>query len=102
MRGLKKGFRNENCHRSCDGRRHSFSWHSTDCASTGADANSLTTNDDAKVTYAPTAGGFGDQAASHAWEMSPVTGELEGKLDSKTARVGDRVVLKTTGEGADI
>ncbi len=47
------------------------------------------------MTYASTAGGFGDQAASHAWEMSPVTGELDGKLDSKTARVGDRVVLKT-------
>jgi hypothetical protein len=28
--------------------------------------------------------------------MSPVTGELEGKLDSKTAKAGDRVVLKTT------
>jgi hypothetical protein len=53
-------------------------------------------NESAKVTYAPAAGGFGDEAASHAWEMSPVTGELEGKLDSKTAKVGDRVVLKTT------
>ena len=53
-------------------------------------------NDSAKVTYAPAAGGFGDLAASHAWEMSVVTGELEGKLDSKTAKVGDRVVLKTT------
>ena len=28
--------------------------------------------------------------------MSSVSGELEGKLDSKTAKVGDRVVLKTT------
>lgn len=53
-------------------------------------------NDSAKVTYAPAAGGFGDLATSHAWEMSEVTGELEGKLDSKTARRGDRVVLKTT------
>ena len=53
------------------------------------------TSDSAKVTYAPAAGGFGDLAASHAWEMSAVTGELEGKLDSKTAKVGDRVVLKT-------
>ena len=51
-------------------------------------------NDSAKVTYAPAAGGFGDQAASHAWEMSTVTGDLEGKLYSKTAKVGDRVVLK--------
>jgi hypothetical protein len=40
--------------------------------------------------------GFGDASASHSWEMSSVTGELEGKLDSRTARVGDRVVLKTT------
>ncbi|HUX27740.1 MAG TPA: hypothetical protein VMV39_03095 [Terracidiphilus sp.] len=28
-------------------------------------------------------------------ELRPVTGELQGKLDSKTARPGDRVVLKT-------
>jgi len=38
---------------------------------------------------------FGDEAASHAWEMSSISGELEGKLDSKTAKPGDRVVLKT-------
>ncbi len=62
-----------------------------------ADANtSSSANDSAKVTYAPAAGGFGDLAASHAYEMSSVTGELEGKLDSKTAKVGDRIVLKTT------
>jgi len=62
-----------------------------------SDANaSSSANDSVKVTYAPAAGGFGDLAASHAWEMSAVTGELEGKLDSKTAKVGDRVVLKTT------
>lgn len=40
--------------------------------------------------------GFGDEASSHAYEMSSVTGELQGKLDSKHARVGDPVVLKTT------
>lgn len=51
--------------------------------------------DSAKVTYAPTAGGFGDLAASHAYEMTPVVCELQGKLDSLTAKVGDRVVLKT-------
>jgi hypothetical protein len=50
-----------------------------------------------KAVYAPQGPmGFGDEASSHSWEMSSVTGELEGKLDSKTARVGDRVVLKTT------
>ena len=64
-------------------------------SATDANANPPA-NDSAKVTYAPAAGGFGDLAASHAWEMSAVTGELEGKLDSKTAKVGDRVVLKTT------
>jgi hypothetical protein len=62
----------------------------------GADANATSPgSDSAKVTYAPRAGGFGDLSASHAYEMIPVTGELDGKLDSKTARVGDRVVLKT-------
>ena len=61
----------------------------------GADTSAPPATDEAKVTYAPTAGGFGDLAASHAYEMSPVTGELDGKLDSKTAKVGDRVVLKT-------
>ena len=40
--------------------------------------------------------GFGDASASHSWEMSSVTGELEGKLNSAIAKVGDRVVLKTT------
>lgn len=40
--------------------------------------------------------GFGDASASHSWEMSAVTGELEEKLSSATAKAGDRVVLKTT------
>lgn len=40
--------------------------------------------------------GFGDASASHSWEMSSITGELEGKLSSATAKVGDRVVLKST------
>ncbi len=40
--------------------------------------------------------GYGDEAASHAFEMTSVTGELEGKLDSKTAKAGERVVVKTT------
>lgn len=53
-------------------------------------------SDSAKTTYAPANGGWGDAAASHAWEMSSITGELQGKLDSGTARPGDRVVLKTT------
>jgi len=59
----------------------------------GAD---LSANDSAKMTYAPGAAGFGDEAASRAWEMSAITCELQGKLDSKTAKIGDRVALKTT------
>jgi len=35
-------------------------------------------------------------SAADAAEMRPVNGELEGKLDSKNARVGEPVVLKTT------
>ena len=57
------------------------------------DANS-SDNENAKTTYAPVPAGFGDEAASRSWEMSRVTGDLEGKLESKTAKVGDRVVLK--------
>ena len=49
----------------------------------------------AGAAAAPHAVGYGDEAASHAWEMSSITGELDGQLDSKTAKPGDRVVLKT-------
>jgi hypothetical protein len=51
-------------------------------------------NENAKTTYAPAPAGFGDESASRSWEMSHVTGDLDGKLDSKTAKVGDRVALK--------
>ncbi len=50
-----------------------------------------------KAVYAPQGPmGFGDASASHSWEMSPVIGELQDKLNSATAKVGDHVVLKTT------
>lgn len=35
-------------------------------------------------------------SAEGAAKMRPVTGQLEGKLDSKTAKPGDKVFLKTT------
>jgi hypothetical protein len=54
--------------------------------------------DSQKTTYAPAAASFGDEAASRSWEMTSVSAELDGKLDSKTAKVGDRVTLKTTGK----
>ena len=38
----------------------------------------------------------GEGTASGSAEMRPVTGELESKLDSKTAKPGDPVVLKTS------
>jgi hypothetical protein len=37
-------------------------------------------------------------SATGAAETRPVSGELVGKLDSKTAKVGDPVILKTTGK----
>jgi hypothetical protein len=52
-------------------------------------------SDSAKATYASAGGGFGDQSASHAWEMSAISGELQTRLDSKTAKPGDPVILKT-------
>lgn len=52
-----------------------------------------------KAVYAPQGPmDFGDASASHSWEMSSVTGELECKLNSATAKVGDRVVLRTTAK----
>jgi hypothetical protein len=57
------------------------------------DANS-SDDENAKTTYQPAAAAFGDEAQSRSWEMGQVTGDLDGKLDSKTAKVGDRVVLK--------
>ena len=40
--------------------------------------------------------GNADAHAAGSADMRPVTGELEGKLDSKSARPGDPVVLKTS------
>jgi hypothetical protein len=62
------------------------------------DEQTAPANDSAKTTYASTEGGYGDLAASHAYEMSSVACELDGKLSSKTAKVSDRVVLRTTSK----
>jgi hypothetical protein len=60
-------------------------------------AQQPSTTESQKEVYAPQGPmGFGDASQSHSWEMSPVTCDLENKLDSKTAKVGDRVVLKTS------
>ncbi len=42
------------------------------------------------------ANGSAAGSASGAAEMRPVNGQLQGRLDSKTAKAGDRVVVKTT------
>lgn len=68
----------------------------TALAGTAGLAQQTDADDAAKTTYAPAAAGFGDQAASRSWEMTAVSAELDGKLDSKSAKVGDRVTLKTT------
>jgi len=68
----------------------------TPLAGTAGLAQQTDADDAAKTTYAPAAAGFGDQAASRSWEMTSVSAELDGKLDSKSAKVGDRVTLKTT------
>jgi len=69
-------------------------------ASAGAHPGDVTASGTANS--ATTIGHPGASAASYARgsysaeDMRRVSGELEGKLDSKTARVGDPVVLKTT------
>jgi hypothetical protein len=63
----------------------------------GAGAREAGADGSQKEVYAPQGPmGFGDESASHSWEMSTVTCDLQDKLDSKTAKVGDRVTLKTT------
>jgi hypothetical protein len=65
-------------------------------ATTNANPDGAQSGGSAKQVYANQGPmGFGDASASHAWEMSTVTCDLENKLDSKTAKVGDRVVLRT-------
>ena len=61
------------------------------------DAAGMNASGSAKAVYS-TQGhmDFGDESASRAYEMSSVTGELQGKLSSKSAKVGDQVILKTT------
>ncbi|MGB7266051.1 MAG: hypothetical protein WBC92_11100 [Terracidiphilus sp.] len=68
-------------------------------AAANADARGITADSSATGPAAAGTRGaadYGDEAASHAYEMTSVSGELEGKLNSKTAKPGERVVLKTT------
>ncbi len=58
--------------------------------STNANAHAGAGSGNAEVS------GNADARAAGSADMRPVTGELEGKLDSKSARPGDPVVLKTS------
>lgn len=67
----------------------------------GAADSSLHAHDTGRANAAATS------SAEGSANMRPVTGQLEGKLDSKTARPGDQVVLKTsqkmkTADGVEI
>jgi hypothetical protein len=53
------------------------------------------TNSTLKTTSSTTTS---SSTAAKAERITTVSGELEGKLDAKTARVGETVVLKTTGQ----
>ncbi len=70
--------------------------HASESAQAGVSANAISGGAQANGT-----------AAAQPLRLRPVTGELQGKLDSKSARVGDHVVLKTeqsmkTAEGTVI
>jgi hypothetical protein len=62
-------------------------------ASSSADASAA-----GNVSASRSAGASGSAsgAGSASAQMTPVSGELAGKLDSKTAKVGDPIMLKTT------
>ena len=63
----------------------------------GASAHASPTSGQHGVTARGLGAGTSASGSAHGGEeMRPVSGELQGKLDSKTARPGDRVVLKTT------
>jgi hypothetical protein len=75
--------------------------HVNQSSSSGVNHGQAQGNVSAENSLAATGNGPGNttaSGASHAsstTEMRPVTGELVGKLDSKTAKPGDKVVLKT-------
>jgi hypothetical protein len=79
--------------------------HANQSANSGASANanpghveadgSAANSQSAAGRGPASASAIGEGDASGSAQMRPVTGELDGKLDSKTAKPGDRVVLKT-------
>jgi hypothetical protein len=79
--------------------------HVNQSANAGAQTNVDNGHVDAQGTAAGSATAEGGRGSAYAGansstaamaHMRPVTGELQSKLDSKTARVGQPVVLKTT------
>jgi hypothetical protein len=63
--------------------------------SAGSQSNKTATSASAATK---TAASTSSSSVAKAEEMNSVSGQLEGKLDAKTAKVGETVVLKTTGQ----
>ena len=61
-----------------------------------ADASASTSTNGSASAHGNSAGASSDGSAAAAANMSQVAGQLEGKLDSKTAKAGDEVVLRTS------
>jgi hypothetical protein len=61
-----------------------------------ADASASSSAGGSAGTHVGSASASSISSAAGSADMRPVTGELEGKLDSKTAKTGDQVVVKTS------
>ena len=61
-----------------------------------ADAGASSSADSSASTHGTSASSSSDGSAGTAADFRQVTGQLESKLDTKTAKAGDQVVLKTS------
>lgn len=61
-----------------------------------ADAGASSTADSSATTHHTSAASSSDSSANRSADFRQVTGQLENKLDTKTAKAGDEVVLKTS------
>lgn len=61
-----------------------------------ADANGNANANGSAIAPGAAASGAAHDSGTATANLRPVTGELEGRLDSRTSRAGDQVVLKTS------
>jgi hypothetical protein len=61
-----------------------------------ADVGAPSSADSSTATHHTSAASSSDNSANTSGDFRPVTGQLESKLDTKTAKAGDQVVLKTS------